>query len=366
MEVTVTARYLGGSMEALVWVGPRKMALQEEPLPSIEADEALIRVAYCGICGSELSGYLGHNALRKPPLVMGHEFSGEVVALGAAVRAEHPELEVGARVTANPMIFDGTCRYCKDGLPHLCADRALIGAHRPGAFADYVAVPASQLFGLPSDMDLRTGALSEPVACSVRIARLASGVGGAAVLIVGSGAIGLFTLQVLRDKGARQVFVSDTNPARLSVAAALGAKTLNPQEVDVVEVVLRATGSEGVDISVDAVGKAVTRAQCVGATRRSGQVLLSGLHEEVSVMPVADLIRKELKIQGTFCYTPDDIREALQLLARGAVVGGSWVVEAALAEGGDWFARLIDGPGEAVKVLLRPSVALDTLEVGRR
>jgi 2-desacetyl-2-hydroxyethyl bacteriochlorophyllide A dehydrogenase len=345
-------------MQALVWEGARQMALKELPLPVLAKDEVMIEVAYCGICGSELSGYLGHNALRKPPLVMGHEFSGTIVAMGEDATHHHPALELGARVTADPMIFDATCAYCAQGQNHLCINRTLVGAARPGAFARYVTVPGRVVFLLPDEVSLRTGAMVEPTACAVRIASLATGLRDATVLIVGAGTIGLLTLQVMRHRGAARVFVSDTNAERLAFAAELGGEALNPLEVDVVQEVRSAvagvTDYDGVDLAVDAVGKAVTREQCVSAVRRGGQVLLSGLHEEASAMPVADMIRREITAQGTFCYTPGDFSEAIKLIDQGVIAFGDWVVDAPLAEGGAWFDTLVDDPGGAVKVLLQP------------
>ncbi len=345
-------------MQALVWEGPREMALKEMPLPILAPDEVLIEVAYCGICGAELSGYLGQSALRKPPLVMGHEFSGTIVALGEDATAHHPALELGARVTADPMIFDATCAYCMGGQNHLCLNRSLVGAARPGAFARYVAVPGRVVFLLPDDVDLRMGAMVEPTACAVRIASLATGVNDGTALIIGAGTIGLLTLQVLLHGGANRVFVADTNAKRLAFATELGGEALDPLEVDVVEEVHAAIGDtgvyEGVDFAIDAVGKAVTREQCVSAVRRGGQVLLSGLHEEASAMPVADMIRREITAQGTYCYSPGDFSQAIKLIDQGAITFGDWVVDAPLAEGGAWFDKLVDAPGGAVKVLLQP------------
>ena len=341
-------------MKALVWEGPREMTVRDVARPAPAPDEILIRVAYCGICGSELSGYLGHNALRVPPLIMGHEFSGEVVALGDEVASMTNALSVGSRVTVDPMVYDGTCRYCRAGQHHLCLARSLVGAHRPGAFAAYVAVPAHVVYALPQEMDLRVGALAEPTACAVRIAELMGDVAGRAVLIVGAGTIGLLTLRILLLRGAAGVFISDTNAGRLAAARELGGHTLNPVQQDVVTVVREATGGQGVAIALDAVGKAVTRAQCVAATERGGLVLLSGLHEEVSEMPAAEVIRNEITVQGSFCYTPDNVREAIELLAQGTVASGSWVVDAPLSEGRAWFERLVGNPGAVAKVLLVP------------
>ncbi len=342
------------TMKALVWEGPRAMSVHDEPVPSVAPDEVLVKVAYCGICGSELSGYLGHNALRVPPLVMGHEFSGHITEIGDDVWTHNPELAVGARVTVDPMVYDGTCRYCREGRQHLCLHRSLIGAHRPGAFAQYVAAPAHMVFTLPDAMDLRTGALTEPTACAMRIATLMGEVEGQDVLIVGAGTIGLLALQVLLHRGAGRVFVSDTNPARLAMAGDLGADAINPIETDVVAYVLERTGGYGVSRALDAVGKAVTRKQCVSATERAGLVLLSGLHEESSAMPAADIIRGEITVQGSFCYTPSDVTQAISLLDEGVISIGSWVTEAPLGDGRAWFERLVGDPGEVAKVLLVP------------
>jgi 2-desacetyl-2-hydroxyethyl bacteriochlorophyllide A dehydrogenase len=353
-EVAVSGSMGGETMRALIWEGPREMTVRDVAVPTPAPDEVLIRVAYCGICGSELSGYLGHNALRVPPLIMGHEFSGKIVALGSEAGAANAALGAGAKVTVDPMVYDGTCRYCLEGRQHLCLDRSLIGAHRPGAFAEVVAAPAHMVFALPAAMDLRTGALSEPTACAVRIVQLMGDVTDKDVLIVGAGTIGLLTLQVLRHRGAGIVFISDTNAGRLATAAALGGEVLNPIEQDVAAAVRARTGGRGVSCALDAVGKAVTRRQCVAATERAGLVLLSGLHEEVSEMPVAEVIRSEITLQGTFCYTPDNVREAISLLDRGAVSFGSWVIDAPLDEGRAWFERLVGDPGEVAKVLLIP------------
>lgn len=339
-------------MRALVWEAPRTMVMREQEQPAPGPDEALIKVGFAGICGSELSGYLGHNALRVPPLVMGHEFSGELVALGATAR--NSGLAEGQIVTVNPMISCGECRYCRDGLVQLCRARQLIGAHRPGAFAEYVAVPAANVHLLPAGMSLHTGALAEPVAVAVRIAALAGSLAGETALVLGAGPIGLLALQTLRLQGAERVFVSDLDPARLEIAAALGGSPVDARSQDVVQQVGAATGQDGVAVAVDAVGTARTRAQCVGATRSAGMVILSGLHEESSQMPAAEIIRREIRVQGGFCYTHADFARAIELLAQGAIRLDPWVVEEPLAAGGSWFERLLNAPGAVAKVLLKP------------
>src|SRR5512145_206556 len=129
-------------MKALVYEGPRQMVLREVAEPMVGPEEVVIRVAYSGICGSELSGYLGHNALRQPPLVMGHEFSGEIIALGDGTGRVTPELALGQRVTVNPLVYCGRCGYCLSGRQNLCRQRQLLGAHLPGSYAELVKCPA--------------------------------------------------------------------------------------------------------------------------------------------------------------------------------------------------------------------------------
>ncbi len=341
-------------MQSLVWEAPRVMALRQTLAPVLAPGEVLVRVAYAGICGSELSGYLGHNALRVPPLVMGHEFAGTVAALSPEARELAPHLQLGQAVTVNPLVSCGACAYCSSGRQHLCPRRQLIGAHRPGAYAGFVAVPAGQVLPLPSAVSLATGALTEPVACGVHIAELAGDVVDEDVLVLGAGPIGLLALQALRLAGARRVFVADLNPDRLAMAADLGAEAIDPRAQDTVAALRQATVQAGVAVAVDAVGAAATRSQCIAATRSGGAVILSGLHEEASSLPVADIIRREIVVRGSFGYTPANFATALAWLAEGRVRLHPWIVEAPLDEGGAWFERLVAGEGTVAKVLLQP------------
>ncbi|MBA3943245.1 MAG: alcohol dehydrogenase catalytic domain-containing protein [Herpetosiphonaceae bacterium] len=330
------------------------MNMRDQPDPELGADEALIKVAFAGICGSELSGYLGHNALRVPPLIMGHEFSGEIVALGPASAEREPHLTSGQWVTVNPMLACGSCSFCQSGREHLCSTRQLVGAARPGAFAEYVCVPLQAITPLPTDFPLRSGALVEPVAVGVRIGEVAGPLGGEDTLVIGAGPIGLLALQAFNLQGAERVFITDRDPARLEMGRALGGTVLDARSQDVVEEIRTATGRRGVAVAVDAVGLAQTRAQAVATTRSAGTVILSGLHEESSTMPAADIIRRELVVRGCFCYSHANFAEALDRLSRGAVRLDPWIVEAPLADGGMWFERLIDAPGNVAKVLLIP------------
>jgi len=335
-------------MKALVWEGAETMTIRDEPISPPRKSEVIINVFCAGICGSELSSYLGHNALRVPNTVFGHEFAGTVGALGNDVE----NLTVGQRVTVNPLVYCGECEMCLADLNQLCANRRLVGAHRPGAYAEYVSVPAKMVTVLPDGMDMQTGALTEPAGCAVRIGELAGDVTDKDCFIIGAGPIGLLSLQVLLLNGASRVFVAELDPHRLAMADDLGAETLNPKEVNVVETVREATN--GVSVALDAVGTALTRSQCVDVLKPTGTLIFSGLHEETGAVPVANIIRKEITAKGSFAYSPANFAEALQLLADGKLTLLQWAVEAPLEDGDMWFKRLLSEPGNVSKVLLTP------------
>lgn len=341
-------------MKTLVWTAPRVMALDERPVPDPGPDEILVRVTYAGICGSELNGYLGHNTLLVPPLVFGHEFSGVIAARGSGVSSDFPLLAEEQLVTVNPLAGCGHCPHCAGRRRNRCATRQLIGAHFPGGYAEYVVVPAANAVPVPAAMTARTGALTEPASVGFRIGELCGDVMNEDVFVAGAGPIGLFAMQALRLRGVSRIFISDTHPARLAMGEALGGIPVDPRSVDVVAFIREATGNRGVAAAVDAVGIEATREQCVKATRIAGTVVLSGLHDETGPFPAADIIRREIVVRGSYCYSDEDFQSALGHLGTGAMGLDPWIEEAPLEEGGAWFERLLSEPGNVSKVLLRP------------
>lgn len=339
-------------MKALVYEGPRELNIRDMPEPQPGPDEVLIKVAYSGICGSELSGYLGQNSLRKPPLVMGHEFSGEIVALGANATQYQAGLKTGQRVTVNPLIHCGWCRACLAGRFNLCRSREILGIHRPGSYADYVKAPAALVYPLPDSMSLEHAALAEPVGCAVRAVRLAGCAPGTKLLVTGLGPIGLLVSEVAKTFGVAEIFVTDTDPDRRAIGEQVGLRVLNPITDDVIAITLAATGGYGVDAAIDAVGLPVTRRQCVDAVMRGGRVIFVGLHEADSDLQANDIIRKEVRIEGSFAYAPLDFAEAFQWLAAGQAQIDPWLVKMPLSEGKAGFERLLGKPGPVAKILL--------------
>jgi 2-desacetyl-2-hydroxyethyl bacteriochlorophyllide A dehydrogenase len=330
-------------MKALVYEGPRTMTIQEVNKPTPSEKEILIRVEKAGICGSELSGYLGHNSLRKPPLIMGHEFAGIIETTGNQVSRFAP----GDRVTVNPLISCGQCRICRSGAAQLCKERALLGAHRPGAFAEFITVPESSAYKLDDHLTFADGTYAEPFACAVHICKLAHLSPADRLIILGAGPIGLFTLQAAHVYGLNHVVVIDLNEHRLEIARELGAIAVNRPEQ--LEPSLR---NDGFDVAVDAVGMEITRSMCIEAVRPGGRVVFSGLHEANSKLPINLLIRNEVQMKGAFAYTPSDFEDALRWIREGKVHLAPWTIEAPLEEGSACFEKLITGPGKIAKILL--------------
>ncbi|MFC5449249.1 zinc-dependent alcohol dehydrogenase [Paenibacillus aestuarii] len=326
-------------MKALIYEGPRSMHMREVEIPVPKADEVLIRVERAGICGSELSGYLGHNSLRKPPLIMGHEFAGTIAMTGSAVSRFSP----GERVTANPLVSCGRCRACTTGAAQLCRERQLLGAHRPGAFAEFVTVAEKNVHALPSHVSMDEGALTEPFACAVHICKLLKPFPTDRLLIMGAGPIGLLALQAAHAFGLRNVAVIDINEERLEIAEELGAQTAR-------HVSDLADGT--FDAAVDAVGMQITRQTCVDHVNPGGRVVFTGLHEEASMLPVNKLIRSEIQVTGAFAYHSDDFETALQWISEGRVSLAPWTKHAPLEQGGACFETLIANPGKTAKIML--------------
>ena len=343
-------------MQALVWLGPRDMVQRAEPMPKPAEGEVLISVGAVGICGSELSGFLGHNSLRVPPLIMGHECAGQVLQVTGGTFATGDAAMVGTRVTFNPLVVCGTCDRCSSGKSNLCRRRQLVGAHRPGAFAQYVAIPARQCYPLPKSLSLAAGSLAEPLACSIRAVALSGVKPQGRLLILGAGPIGLCAVAAARARGVEQIIVSDVAPQRLEIAQRWGASDIvNVRDQDVVAVVQERFPG-GADSVIDAVGATPVRAQAIRAVVPGGRVVFIGLHDEESVLPANYIIRQEITVTGSFAYTGNDFAVAMDLLSRGVVQpSADWLEERPLSDGPAAFAELVDGKARVAKIVLTVS-----------
>jgi threonine dehydrogenase-like Zn-dependent dehydrogenase len=337
----------GKAMQALVYTMPHRVEIRDWPEPQLPADHVLVRVKAAAICGSDLHGFLGHSKIRIPPMVMGHEFAGEVMALGSAVT----DIALGTRVTVQPLIGCGACRSCRQGQGNRCTRRQLMGAHLQGGFAERIAVPRQALYVLPNSVSYAEAALTEPLANGVHMARLAP-INYEDVVVIGAGTLGLMALQAYRLNGARRVVALDTAPNRLEVAKRLGAHaTINPATDDVSAAVLGAFDNELAAVVVEAVGRAGTRRQATELVRPGGTVVMLGLAEVESTFDMLSAINREIRIQCSYGSNDADMRDALSMIADGRVDVTSWVEQVPLERGQEIFTRLVKSPQELVKAV---------------
>lgn len=334
-------------MRALVYTAPGRLTLEDIPEPELAADEVTVEVAACGVCGSDVHGFLGRSAIRIPPMVMGHEFSGWIVAAGANVRA----VTLDERVVIQPVIGCGRCASCRAGRSNICLFRQLVGGHRPGGFAQYVTVPASAVYPISGGLDDVAATLVEPMGNAVHMLGLAgAGIYGR-VVILGAGTLGLLTACLARLSGSRRVVVTDTDEHRLRVATRMGADVvLDARDPDTTARILDLTDG-GADAVIDAAGVTASRRQAVAATKAGGTVVLLGTGEPESALPFQDIINREIVLRGSYSSTDDEFRRAIAVLEDGRVNTDGWVEPVALEQGQAIFERLSTDPSGLIKVL---------------
>lgn len=339
-------------MKAIYYPAWDELELRDVPEPSPKPGEVVLRVAAVAICGSELHGFLTHAARRTPPTILGHEFCGQVTDVGAGVTG----YQQGDWVGVSSVIACGQCEDCLDGNVHLCRTGEVFGTKRPGGFAEFCAVPVSTLLLLPGTVSPIQGSLLEPLANGIHALSLTSQRFPETVVILGAGTIGLFALQVAKASGALRLIASDVSDARLDVALQLGAEmVLNPHKQDVVAAVQQMTRGRGADLVVDAVGAAETRLAAVKMTRRGGEAVWLGLHDDPTQLSGFDVVLGERKILGSFAVTHHNLRTAIGLFAQGKITLDPWVRTFPLTEGVQVFRQLItDPPKDYIKAVLLP------------
>jgi alcohol dehydrogenase len=330
-------------VKALVYTAPNRIELREEPPPPLAPEEVVLRVEAVGICGSDMHAYHGHDPRRVPPLVLGHEFAGTIV--------EGPGR--GRRVTGNPLITCGVCEFCVQGRNNLCADRTMVGMTRPGAFAEYLAIPVGSLIEIPPEMDPVVAALTEPAATALHALNLVMRAAvrplpECSVLVIGGGAVGLLSALLARSYGVRRLTVAETNPLRrASAERAVGCAVHDP----------RAGGGPAeaaADVVIDAVGAKATRAAAFAAVKPGGVIMHIGLQDWASEIDMRKLTLAEVTLIGTYTYTTPDLRATVAALAAGVFGDLGWVETRPLADGARAFDDLDRGRTAAAKIVLRP------------
>lgn len=323
-------------MKALVYEGVETLVFRDVPAPLPAAGEHLIKIEAVGICGSDMHAYLGHDARRPAPLILGHEAAG-IISGGA---------KDGLRVTVNPLVTCSTCPACTSGRENLCPTRQIISMKpREGAFAQFIAMPESNLVEVPQDVPLAKAALAEPLAVSWHAVRLATEAlhhaSDRRALVIGGGAIGLAAALALRAMDVPDVTIVEPNAARSAFLSRTGE-----------HVVAEAEGQY--PLVVDAVGFAVTRATASALAAPGGVIAHVGLGEDKGGLDIRRMTLQEISFIGTYTYTAKDFRDTAQAIFEGRLGPLDWFEMQALSDGAQAFADLRAGVIAAPKIVLNP------------
>jgi L-iditol 2-dehydrogenase len=342
-------------MKALLLSKYRCLEIADLPEPVTGPNEVQVRVAACGICGSDVHGYDGSSGRRIPPIVMGHEAAGRIAALGEKVTG----LAKGDRVTFDSTVYCGACPPCLRGNINLCDNRQVLGVscgdyRRAGAFAEYVVVPARIVHRLPDQLSYTEAAMLEAVSVALHAVAVTQVPPDSTALVIGAGMIGLLILQALRATGHSCVFVADLDDSRLKMATELGATAVLSSKTDLVAQVMKLTDGAGVDVVLEAVGRNETVSAAIDCVRKGGTVTLVGNISPEVTLPLQKVVSRQIGLQGS-CASAGEYPQAIELVASGAIrVKPLITAVAPLDQGPAWFERLHAGEPNLLKVVLTP------------
>ena len=345
-------------MKALLLSEYNRLEISDLAPPVPASDELLIQVAACGICGSDVHGYDGSTGRRIPPIVMGHEAAGTVVAVGSDVES----YSRGDRVTFDSTVFCGVCDFCRAGDVNLCNDRQVIGVscgeyRRAGAFAEFLTVPERVAYHLPDELSFPDAAMLEAVSVALHGVAVSEMKGDETVLVIGAGMIGLLLLQAARTTGYASacVYVSDVDATRLALARDLRADaTFLASGPDLTAEILKRTEGRGVDIVLEAVGRDETIATAIDCVRKGGTVVLVGNISPQVNLPLQKVVARQIRLQGS-CASAGEYPEAMDLIASGRIKVAPLITAVApLSDGPSWFKRLHSREPNLMKIVLDP------------
>ena len=343
-------------MKAAVFYGKQDLRIEEIAMPEVKAGEVLVKVHACGICGTDVHIFHGDEGAAKTPprTVLGHEFAGEIVAVGAGVTA----VQVGDRVCVDPNRLCGDCYYCKSGIGHFCEAMVGIGTTVNGGFAEYCAVPASQVYPFPAALSYEKAAMTEPLACCLHGIDMCDISCGDTVAIIGGGMIGLLMLQLAKLRGAATLILMEPVAEKRALGAKLGADILIDPITEDAAAVLQERGIHRVSTVIECVGKPATMEQAIALAGQKATVMLFGLsapQETITIQPF-ELFKKELTLRASY-INPYTQKRAIDLIASGKVDVSSMVCAVEALE--ELPAILADGKRRAQgKILIAPGAAL--------
>lgn len=343
-------------MKALVLKEYNKLVYQDVPMPQYGPDDVLIQVKACGICGSDVHGMDGSTGRRIPPIIMGHEASGVIAEVGANVK----NWKKGVRVTFDSTIYHLDDWYTQKGLYNLSDNRMVLGVsckdyRKHGAFAEYIAVPQHILYKIPEKVTFNQAAMVEPVAVAAHAVELTPISFNDTAIVVGTGMIGLFVIQVLRASGCGKIIAVDLEQDRLDLACELGADlSLKSDDLNVPQEVKKISENRGADIAFEVVGITPTLKIAIECLRRGATLTLVGNLSPSVELPLQAVVTQQLRLQGS-CAICGEYPAVLNMIERATInVDAVMSATAPLSEGASWLKRLYAKEPGLMKVILNP------------
>lgn len=341
-------------MKALVYEGPRNMHVREIPEPCPKADQVKIRIRYCSICGSDVHGYTGASGRRIPPMIMGHEASGIVAAVGRNVKSVRP----GDRAAIQPIDYCGHCELCRAGKTEVCRNRRGLGVMDVnGAFAEYVCVSEKQAVPIPETLDFMQASLIEPTSVAYHAVRQLLPVEGKTVFVAGAGVIGILVVKWLKYFRCKTVIISGLSEEKLEIAKRQGADiAFDPRKTGVRQILEENGLKNGVDIAVECVGATPTVGQTVESVAINGTIMWIGNAARMVQVDMQKIVTSEVKIMGTYGFSDGDFADVARILAEGTFEVRSLISKTVpLEEAVDEFEELANGRDVDLKILVRLS-----------
>lgn len=336
-------------MKAGLYLSEKRVSVGELDKPTLSDNQALIKVSYAGICGTDMMIYSGKHPRAKAPLAMGHEFSGVIEDINGKTI-----LNIGDRVVIEPTISCGHCKACMSGQTHVCKQLRLIGIDLHGGFAEYVAVPFDRLHLIPDALPDATATLAEPLAVAVHTVRKSNLKVGDDVVILGAGPIGLLIGLIAKRAGANQVIISDISPYRIAKAQDLGFIAMDARKGRVIEEAMNLTDGNGVDIVFEVAGSQETAKQMVDLAKIQGQIVVVSIFKIPPMVDLAKMHFREISLTTTRCYSGEDFKTAINIMAKKEIDVTSIISHHILLDEIKKGFSLMEKPDESLKILVQP------------
>ncbi|MDH4135379.1 MAG: alcohol dehydrogenase catalytic domain-containing protein [Anaerolineae bacterium] len=328
-----------------------QIIIEDVDVPSPEPGRVRVAVRVCGICGTDVHAFQGHHPFINAPVVPGHEFSGEIDALGQGVEG----LAIGQKVTVEPSLVCGECEACRSGRYNICENLRVLGCQADGAMAEMISVPAEKIVRLPKDMSYEQGALIEPTAVAVHALRRADLSRVERLLVIGSGPMGLQTLQVAHAWGIPIIVATDIVDGKLAKASELGATyAINVSQVTLADFFVEEFGKPNpMDLVMECVGTEAALSQAIESVKEGGQIVIVGVPPTDPKIRLSWVQDRELELLGTLMYTRSGFEEARDLIATGKVQTEPLITARyPLERVGEAMNELLTHPENSVKTLI--------------